>query len=343
MRRRPTCSAQKEWGKICDEQLEIFRPDMCWVMRGKDQKWYPNMAGEQFQIGTQDVGAGETWRISGPTNNEDGVGYYMQNMYTELGFGMQCDVNYNSDNSSHQVIMDVMTARPRSVKNCIKDGKLRIYMNIEAHNLNTNNSNAQEHHKWQLCTIYANFVNRKDTNDRFSWPMDQHPEMFNDANPSLGYTFRKANIHGTGDDARHRLSQIGTDSHWNLNDYIDRHDPYKNANAIRKALLLSCPLSANSDYDLLGFTFIMWPGNSSLAGKKWHCFTIKRMRFLKSDEDFIPSYWDCGGRGNKDYDSMPFDYRKLFFNHQRVKSSEDDWVYNNKQTELFNQLGEGME
>jgi hypothetical protein len=344
MRRRPTCAAQKEWGKICDEQLEFFRPDMCWVMRGKDQKWYPNMAGEQFQIGTQAVGAGETWRITGPTRLDDGIGYYMKNMYTELGFGMQCDTNYNSNDSSHQVIMDVMTARPRPMTGLIKNGELRIYMDIEAHNLNTNSSNASEHHLWQLCTIYANFVHCNNTNDRFALPLEQHPKMSNEYNPSMGYTFRRPNVHGESwADARHKLGQIGTSNAYNYDDicYRNPNDLSANSNAIRKTLLLSCPLSGSS-YHLLGFTFIMWPGKTSIANKKWNCFTIKRMRFLKSNEDFISGFF-ANPESNKNLDLMPLEYKRLFPNHDKVKASEDDWVYHNNQTELLNKLGEYLE
>ena len=54
----------------------------------------------------------------------------MRNIYTELGFGMQADVNFNSDDSSHQIVMDMMTTRPRHLMGWVKDGKLRIYMDL---------------------------------------------------------------------------------------------------------------------------------------------------------------------------------------------------------------------
>lgn len=331
MRRRPTAAAQEEWGKVCDEMVEIFRPDMAWVMRGKDQKWYPNMSGKLFQIGTQDVGASEVWRISGPTQNVAGVGYYSRNLYSELGFGMQCDVNYNSDNSSHQVVMDVMTSSPKSVDHLLKDDYLRIYMDLEAHNLNTMGKNANEHHLWQMCHIYANFVS-KSTGARTSSQLYQHDQMGRSSPGGLGYVFRDINKHGTSyDEAKHLIGQCGTAEYKNLEDYIRINDPTKNANPIRKPLLLSCTVP--DGYLLLGFTFTMWPGSTSLVGTKWHCMTIKRMRFLKADEDFHPAFWSP---------TNTLDHKKISYNWQRVKSSENEWFYNDKQQDLLDQLGEGL-
>ena len=186
--------------------------------------------------------------------------------------------------------------------------------------------------------MYANFVD-KYSGDRWCSVLEQHPEMSHESPTGMGYSFRYTNSIGDSwDENHHLIEQCGTSDAKNVDDYISRDNLFANANSTRKPLLLSCSAPSHPHHLLLGFTVIMWPGRSSLAETKWHCFTLKRMRFLREDEDFNPAFWNHNG--TSEYDQIPLEHRKLFYNWNRVKSKEDDWVYSNtrEQQDLLNNL-----
>ena len=133
------------------------------------------------------------------------------------------------------------------------------------------------------------------------------------------------------------LLSSGTSDAKNVDDYISRDNLFANANSTWKPLLLSCSAPSHPHHLLLGFTVIMWLA-AVLLLMKWHCFTLKRMRFLREDEDFNPAFWNHNG--TSEYDQIPLEHRKLFYNWNRVKSKEDDWVYSNtrEQQDLLNNL-----
>lgn len=309
---------QAEWSDLAEEHLGYFRPDFAQIIKGpKKQYPFKTQGGETWHTGTCEEKWGEVWRTTGPTNNDSGTGYYMHNIYSELGFGFQVDCNYQSSDTYHAVPMELHTMDPSPwpAHKLGADGKPRLTVDLQHMNLNTHDKSRKASRCWQMACISLNFFDAKGNrrhikmvNVEDNWRgegHEEHPEW------GPGYMLRNDNKNSSSTERPRQLGQDNIEDHWKK----QQTDPDNfNAGRVRAPLWLQPTdaswSSAQSWWDpetckFIGLSLMFWPtkheggeGAAGSAGKAWHTCLFKKLRFV--------AQWP-NNPGHPDYDLINTD------------------------------------
>ena len=222
----------------------------------------------------------------------------MQNIYSEVGFGIQVDCNYQSNNSSHAVPLELYTMDPKPwPKNKLNDDrKPRLTMDMQHIQLNTHDKSRKASRKWQLARIALNFIDSR--GNRHAIEMDNVEDnwsgTYQEDHPSesKGYKLRGDRVGTTSKERFYQFDQTDIEEEWKK-----KGDDF-NAGRVRAPLWLmptdSSWSSAQSWWDpntckFVGMSIMMWPqahgtgeGAMGSAGKAWHVALFKKLRFVKN-------------------------------------------------------------
>ena len=305
---RDHISTQAEWTEICDLQRSYWQPDMAQIIIGPDKQYdFKTQGGLTKRTGTLEVGWSEIWRTSGFMNHDDCAGFYQQNIFSEHGFGIFCDVNYRSDDSSHATWLELSTNDPKPwpFVNDSDFNKPRLTMDLENLQLNSGSIHQKTSKTWQLAEVILNFFDERGT--RRAIPLSNYEGNWENRMGGKGYKFHSGTIGDEG--SKHQFY------HHSLKKQQDWGDA-GNTNHARCPLHLS---PTNTDYQswfnanctFIGFSISMWPLNQSqgtdsdsvigVGGKSWKACLFKRLRFVKEFPTEYPVLFPPSVTSNHDW------------------------------------------
>ena len=229
-----------------------FKPQTSVCLRTTGQSYVYTKARERYQIG--DVGLewvkaeGTTSghpEVSGMNKHRTGPGLYMMNIFNDIGAGSKYYEHYNTDNSSHAWVWELLAHEPKPWPMDFSESEMQVGIEFDLGSINVNKDQPRAARDWQINFIHLSFETPNGT-------MKSIKVM-----PSGGYTFR--NSEAFGKPSTHLMGQLENDMYrrvtcWS-SDTIDVNDKF------------------------WGFAVNAWIG-TEYAADRWRCYNMKNLKPL---------------------------------------------------------------
>lgn len=233
-----------------------FKPQTSVCLRTTGQDYVYTKARERYQIG--DVGLewvkaeGTTSghpEVSGINKHRTGPGLYMMNVFNNIGAGSKYYEHYNTDNSSHAWVWELLAHEPKPWPMSFTNSEMQVGIEFDLGSINVNKDQPRAARDWQINFIHLSF-------ETLNGEMKSIKVM-----PTGGYTFR--NSHAFGKPSTHIMGQLENDTYrrvtcWS-SDTIDVNDKF------------------------WGFAVNAWIG-TEYAGDRWRCYNMKNLKPLLREQ-----------------------------------------------------------